>query len=1091
MLWMQAFTETQPVLLNPMVVSISSWILWFFTYNEGITQWVFFLSFYAVYCLTAQPIHSSLRSYSGSISGFGDVVMEVLCGLGVSTFIILGLYSVWNVTSNKIFLESQAREEAQLATDAERLQKRLVAIEAQRQKLIQANIGRREREALEQATQAFITAARPKTPPLGKIFTPNSVQQKPSEWLTGGYVPGRRLEDPASRMIPGKRDNSAWLRRTTWYQKQNQEAQTEPQTNSVDGASSGRVAKFLRKKDIERERVRELVEKKVTQVDRAPPEDIRHRFRSSSQTLGPEWATKCPKSPAAADAPSDSDSSDDSCPPPAVGLGETQSLARPGAVGTTPTGDRLFTPYEKRLLGETMKSNRRHSVQGNLVSTTVPLKTPHGHQHTHGDTICSCGLTPLLGPHVPMTSESWPRYHQVHEKSCPKSPYFRPGHPTPGVQLGQGRKTMSSFTTGLTPFLPNQAGPSKFLGNVFSPAKTKFYNTSWNKVRFEDQQINKFQGNGVHYPELSAVVPGQNTRKAVDVIPNIGLSISNCKYREPAQVPLPMHADLEEWEKRYLSAELRAKDLLREKREHEEDEKVRADKLWTETVQRQKEVWEKQREENEQKLIQAQQERREREEIQRRSEEIQRRNEEEREMERVAEEQRIEEQAILDRLADMERRERLARWNQEAVKRIQKLRELEEKKQQEQKTQEEYQRWYQQEQESRNRWEQQAQEAEQVRLLQQQQQQEYQERLQREAERQQQQLQRDIAEQERQQWFSQQNSQWLQQQPQISNTNISSPGSMASWTTAPMHSVARPDNNTSGSGWITIDQRVTPQTNATITSSAWTERSTENTPIPDFWGASPGPAPKRGLEWTPTFRRTSFGPTFSAGIPVTIEEEPESMEIDSLQSTTQTPPTPTHIFGSRTEIVPVNFSPSTRNHTNQQHGNNQDYSSSPQVDQSHADMPTRHSWWQGTATPDRMSFWRFGSPTQPGFTFNNSPAGLMSASSTAREATQNNFFHAKRTPGGKHKFISPKWTSARTIPGGPNSDPGTDLARQAGMRVLDLATLVQMRQRQRQLQNVLTSQRVPTDEVEKLWIEQGLRYDTRTGGFTVVLDEDV
>ena len=115
----------------------------------------------------------------------------------------------------------------------------------------------------------------------------------------------------------------------------------------------------------------------------------------------------------------------------------------------------------------------------------------------------------------------------------------------------------------------------------------------------------------------------------------------------------------------------------------------------------------------------------------------------------------------------------------------------------------------------------------------------------------------------------------------------------------------------------------------------------------------------------------------------------------------------------------------------------------------------------------------------------------MSASSTAREATQNNFFHAKRTPGGKHKFISPKWTSARTIPGGPNSDPGTDLARQAGMRVLDLATLVQMRQRQRQLQNVLTSQRVPTDEVEKLWIEQGLRYDTRTGGFTVVLDEDV
>jgi len=1080
---------------------IAPWVSWFFTDNEGIAQWVFLLSSYTMYCLTSPPVHSSLRSYSGSISGFGDVVVEVLCGLGVSTFIILGLYSVWNVTSNKILLENQAREEAQLVADAERFRGRIVALEVQRQKLIQANIDRRERDYLERATQAFIAAGRPKTPPLGKIFTTSPVQQKPSEWLAGRYVPGRRMEDMASGSTPTRRDKAAWSRRTTPYQTQKQETQAKPQAEGVGKASAGPVASFLRKQDIGRVRVRELVQKKIEQADKALPGDARDWLRNFSQTLGSAQTKKDPKSPAVVDTSSDNGGNHSGDPSPPLAPGSEEEIKAPAGPEVTPTGDgitgdRLFTPYEQRWLREAMGRNQRpNSVPGNSAPTAAPLNTPHGNQ---GGEVCSCDLTPLLGPHLPMAGKPWPKYLLAHQKTCPKSPYFRPGHPTPGVQLGQGRKTMNRLNNGLTPFLPNQAGPSKFLGNAFSPAKTKFYNTNWAKARFEDEQIDEVRDSGVHYPSLSPAVPGQNTEKA---LPDTKLPTSKYEYREP-QVPLPIHAGLEEWEKRYLSAELRAKDLLRKRKEREEEEEIRANRLWAETAQRQKAWWEKQRETNEQKFIQAQRDWREGE--------AKRKIEEAREMKKAAEQQKIEEQAILNQLAEIERKENMAKRNQEAAKRIQKLRELEERKQQELKVQEEYQRW--QQQESWNRWGQQAQEAQRAALLQQQQQeyqerlqreaqraallqqqqQEYQERLQREAQEQQERLQRDIAKQERQQWPQQQNPQWLQLQSPNTNSSVES---TTSWTTAPMYSVARPDNNTPGGGRnITVDQRqagrdpVTPKTNSTLISSTWsdgTQRSADVTPTPAFWGTTPGAAPKRGVEGTSTFRRTSFGPSFSAGIPVTIEEESENMELDTLQSIKQAPSTPRNVFGPRMEVVPVNLFPKVGKayEYTQQYGNGQCYSSPQQASQPPAGVPreNRHSW-QNTAT---SGFWQSENPIRPGF---NLPG--LTPGSVAGQATQNNFFHAKRLPGSGHRSVTPKWRSTRAAADGPNSDPGTDLARRAGMKVLNLAELVQMRQRQRQLQQVLNSKRVPSNEVEKLWIEEGLRYDTRAGGFAAVVDED-
>ncbi|KAF8420472.1 hypothetical protein EV426DRAFT_576412 [Tirmania nivea] len=1084
---MQAFAETQSIFSNPKVVFIASCISWFLTDSGSIAEWVFFFSTFVVYCfrVPAQPIHSSLQSYSGSISDLGDVVMELLCGLLVGTFIILGLFSVWNITSNKIFLENQAREEAQLAADAERFQRRARALEAQRQELIQANINRREREALEQATQEFLEAKRPETPSLARLFTPSPAQQKPSEWLIGRYIPGRRWEDMTSRSIPTKYDNAAWLRRSTWRQTPNQAAQlqTESRTEEVR-ASAGPVAKFLRKKKIERERLRELVEKKIEQAGRVPPEDVRDWIKYLFRTLGSARATRRPKSPEIADAPSGggSDDNEDPYPPSVAELeGDTQALAGPGAVGTTSTradttGVRLFTPYEQQLLREAMEGNQKpHSVQSNLMPAAESLNTPHGHQHTHKGKICSCGLTPILGSYeTPMASESWPRYPLVHQKTCPKSPYFRPSHPTPGAQLGNDRKTMNGFNTGLTPFLPNQAGPSKLLGNPFSPVKTKFYNTKWNNVHFEVEQINQTLGNGVQYPDLSSVVPEQNTGKTVDVILDTGLITSKHEYREPAQVPLPIHTDLEEWEKRYLSADLRAKNILKEGQEREAEEKQRADELWTETAQRQKEWWKKQREENEQKLIQTQQERREREEIQRRIEE-------EREMESVAEQQRVEEQAILGRLVETERKENMARSNQEAAKRLERLRELEKRKQKEQMVQEEYQRWRQQERETQNRWEQ---EAERARLLQQQQQQEYQERLRREAE--QERLQHDIAEQEWQQWIK-------PPQRQEISTN-SSPGSMVTWTTAPMHSLARPDNNASGGGWsIVIDQMqagqnpVTPQTNSTSVSTSWSDgiQRSDTTPISSSWGTSPGAAPKREVQWTTPFRRSSF---FSAGIPVTIEEESESMDLDAPQSTEQAPLIPRHIFGSKAEIVPVNFSPPVSNTSGytQQYGNDRYHSSSQQVIQPPVDVPAGNGhWWQNSAE----GFWRHENQIQPGLA-PITPTDYT-PESVASHATRLNFFHAKRHSGSRHRSVTPKWKSSRTAAGGPYSDPGTDLARQASMKVLDLGELVLMRQRQRQLQQLLNSKRIPNNAVEELWIEEGLRYDTRTGGFAAVVDVDV
>ncbi|RPB22804.1 hypothetical protein L211DRAFT_869002 [Terfezia boudieri ATCC MYA-4762] len=279
--------------------------------------------------------------------------------------------------------------------------------------------------------------------------------------------------------------------------------------------------------------------------------------------LSSAWATGPPRSQSAAgDGPS----------PSAAGLG--------GAVGTPTRAsvaeDGLFTPYEQRLFGRAMEGSQSpDSVQGNPKPATVSLATPQGSM------ICNCSLTPLLSRHAPpITNESWPRHPLVHQRTCPKSPYFRPGHPTPRGQKRQRKIPENGLTTGLTPFLPNQAGPSRFLGNAFTPVKTKFYNTSWNNVQSEEEQINRGQGN---------VAAGQNTG---NVTLGRGPNTSIYDYREPA---LPIHTDLEDWEKRYLLAESRAKDLLREKQEREEEINVRTEILYAEAMQRRNAWWGAQR----------------------------------------------------------------------------------------------------------------------------------------------------------------------------------------------------------------------------------------------------------------------------------------------------------------------------------------------------------------------------------------------------------------------------------------------------------------------------------------------------------------
>ncbi|KAF8455939.1 hypothetical protein BGX38DRAFT_1140214 [Terfezia claveryi] len=880
----------------------------------------------------------------------------------------------WNVTSNKILLEYRAREEEEQLAAAQRLQREIADLEAQRRRQDQANNNRREREALEHATQAFLAANRPRAP----SFTPSPVQQKPSGWIAG---------------------SAAWLRPTTLHQRLRRRVQ-----------AAGPVARFLRKKEIEREHVDELVEKNIEQAGQAPPGNIHGWLRSFSETLSSAWATRRPRSQRAVG---------DGLSPSSAGSG--------GAVGTPTragfTEDGSFTPYEQRLFGRAMEgSQSRDSVQGNPMPAAVPPATPRRSM------ICNCSLTPLLSRYAPpITNESWPRYPLVHQRTCPKSPYFRPDRPRPGGQKRQREKPMNGLHTGLTPFLPNQAGPSRFLGNPFTPVKTKFYNTSWDNVHFEEEQRNQGQGNA-----------GAAVQNTGNVTLDTGLDTPIYDYREPA---LP--TNLEDWEKRYLSAELRAKDLLREKKEREEAIKARTEIVHAEAMQRQ-------REENDRELTQLLQ-------IQRGRKEIQRRSEEERVMKMVSEQQRIEEQAIRDRLAEIDRKEIMARHNDEASQRIQNLRELEEKRLQEQNRQEEYQRWIQQEQELRNSREQQRQDAERARLFQQQQQER---------------LQRDIAEQERQQYVRQQYPQ-LQPQRQGFNVSSSPSESMVSWTTAPMRSVARPDNSTPRIGGnIGVDQRwaghslITPQTNAAPLSAAtpFGTVSTNTTPIPAFWGTSSGAA-QRGVEWTPAYSRTSFGKGFSSGIPVTIEEESESMDLDVPQSTNQMPLIPrydrmdldvpqssnqapliprygpmdqdvpqstnqTHRYGygSGTNRVPVNLWPSLR-HTN-----------GPNVD-----------------------------PIQPGFAL-ATPESLISR---ARQATQNNFFYAKRRSGDRHRSVTPNWGSTARR---PNSDPGTGLTRGANMQELDFGELILMRQQARQLQKILNSRRVPKDAVENLWMEGGLRF---------------
>ena len=223
---------------------------------------------------------------------------------------------------------------------------------------------------------------------------------------------------------------------------------------------------------------------------------------------------------------------------------------------------------------------------------------------------------------------------------------------------------------------------------------------------------------------------------------------------------------------------------------------------------------------------------------------------------------------------------------------------------------------------------------------------------------------------------------------------------------------------------------VTPQSDIPLI-TAYQSDTANTTPTLPVWGTGQGLAPRRRVQWTPPNRRGSFGQSLSAGIPVTIEEEPVPMEIDS---TSQAPSIPPHIFGSR-----------------------------------HPNRDTQ----------------RRDDPTQRGFAFITS--GRPTSSSRAGQATQNNFFHAKRVSGNIHRSLTPKWESALTT---ADSDPGTSLARQARMKELDLADLVLMRQRQRELQQVLNSRRAPRDALEKLWIDEGLSYDTRTGGFVMVIDEE-